>query len=323
MSSLVSIIVVTYNSSPFVVETLGSILEQTWKELELIITDDCSQDNTVEVCCKWLSENRQRFVSSEMLTYDKNTGVPANANRGLNAAKGDWMIFLAGDDTLRPDCIKDNMSWIVCHPDVRVLFSRVGVYRNAIEPQNLIKTIPDVPYNPKGILASDRSAESQYKMLLICDRIHFTPSAFLHRETLRAIGGYDERFKLLEDHPLWLNLTKKGYKLYFLDKVTVNYRRHLKAINNTGISYLINPNYFKLEDFRKVYTYPYLPVDIWLNQRFYWYASQIFRCHWLNKDKKPNRFLFAILTSYLNPFKYNIYLKKHLVKNPKDKEFYE
>lgn len=322
MSSLVSVIVATYNSAPFVVETLESVSKQTWKELELIITDDCSGDDTVELCRSWLNENGQRFIRVEILTIGKNTGIPANVNRGLKASKGEWIKFLGADDTLMPGCIEENMSWIASHPKVRALFSRIDVYRDTFEPQNLLETTPGDPYNPKSIMAPDRDYEAQYKMLLLSDRIHFTPSVFLNRETLISVGGLDERFRLLEDYPLWLNLTKNGHKLYFMDNVTVNYRQHSKAINNTGIPCLINPNYFKEEDFRKLYTYPYLPSEVRLNQRYNWYVSQIFRNERLNKNKKPNRFLHTLLTQYLNPFEYYIYLRKRLCKSLRNNDFY-
>lgn len=323
MNSLVSVVVVTYNSSPFIVETLESVLDQSWKEIELIITDDCSKDDTVEICRQWLKENGQRFSCCEMITSEKNTGVPANANRGLHIAKGGWISFLAGDDTLKPRCIEDNLLWLSSHNDVRVLFSFVEIYNNTFESQNLVGTTPGNPYNPNGIMAPDRSAESQYKMLLLNDRVHFTPSLFLHRQTLLDIGGFDERFKLLEDYPLWLNLTKNGYKLYFMDKSTVNYRQHAAAINNMSTDYLIKPNYFRNEHFRNIYIYPYLPADIKLNQRFIWCVSQVFRVNSLNRNKKLNRFILSVLTIYLNPFKYYIWLKIHLIKNLKDNEFYK
>jgi glycosyltransferase involved in cell wall biosynthesis len=317
-NTLISIIISTYNSSPFVIETLESVSKQTWKELELIITDDCSGDGTVELCTKWLDENRNRFSGAEILKSDLNTGVSANANRGLHAAKGDWIKFLGADDTLKLNCIEDNISWIASHPEVKALFSQIEIYNLTFEPHNLLETTPGVPSDLNDLMTSDRSAESQYKMLLISDRIHFTPSVFLHRETLLSVGGFDERFKMLEDYPMWLKLTKKSHKLYFMDKVTVNYRRHSKAINNTGNPYLINPNYFKSEDFRKVYTYPFLPFDIRINQRYNWYASQIFRFKWLNKNKKSNRLFLVLFTIYFNPFKYYIYLKKRLNKNLKN-----
>jgi len=68
MSSLVSIIVVTYNSSKFITETLNSVSNQTWEDIELIITDDCSEDDTIEICRKWLKKNKDRFSSVQIKT---------------------------------------------------------------------------------------------------------------------------------------------------------------------------------------------------------------------------------------------------------------
>jgi glycosyltransferase involved in cell wall biosynthesis len=323
MGPLVTVIISTYNSSPFLVETLESVLNQTWKELELIITDDCSGDNTVRICRKWLNENKQRFFCTGILTSEKNTGIPANANRGLKVAKGDWIKFLAPDDTMRPNCIEDNMSWIAFHAEVKVLFSRINIFKDTFEPRDFLTTTPSIPYSSKGILDLGRSVNSQYKMLLICDRIHFTPSVFINREALISVNGFDERFKLLEDYPLWLNLTKKGYKLFFMDKVTVNYRRHSDAINNTGRDYLVNPNYFRSENFRRIYTYPNLPVDIRFGQRYIWFVSQIFRYKCLNKNKKPNRFLHDLLTIYMNPVRYFIWLRKKFNNKLNANEFYQ
>jgi glycosyltransferase involved in cell wall biosynthesis len=322
MNSLVTVVVATYNSSPFVIESLESIVNQTWDKIELIITDDCSRDDTVEVCREWLNKNRQRFISTELITIEQNSGVPANVNRGLNKSHGEWISFLAGDDTLKPDCIRDNMMWIEKNPDARVLFSRIDVYRDTFEPKNLIETVPGDQQNSNGIMAPGRTADSQYRMLLLCDRIHFTPSVFLHRETLLKINGFDERFKLIEDYPLWLKLTRNGYKLHFMESVTVNYRRHSRAINNTGISHLVNPNYYKQENLRKIYTYPFLPVDVFLNQRFTWYALQIFRINRINRNKFPNRMLLLFLTTLINPFKYFIHIRKMMIKQLKVNEFY-
>ena len=320
---LVSVIIASYNSSSFIIETLESVAKQTWRDIELIIADDCSVDNTVEVCSTWLKAKGQRFINAALIESEINTGVTANANRGLGIARGEWIKLLGADDTLRPDCINENMSWISTHSEVRALFSHIEVYKNTFEQQNLIETTPHHPYGSNSIMARDRSADSQYKMLLISDRIHFTPSVFLHRETLLSVGGLDERFRLLEDYPLWLNLTGKGHKLYFMDKVTVNYRRHANAINNSGDSILINPNYFKLEKFRRIYTYPFLPLDIRLLQRYTYYSSYIFRFEWLNNYNKPNRFILSILTIYLNPFKYFIWLRKTFDKSLKNNEFYK
>jgi len=319
---LVSVLVVTYNSGKFITETLDSVRLQTYSDLELIISDDCSGDNTVEICRSWLKIHGNRFVRTEVLTVNANSGVAANCNRGLRSASGEWIKFCAGDDCLKPGCVEDNISWISTHQEVRALFSLVEVYRETFEPVSYIKTIPGDPYNHEGIMAPGRTAESQYNMLLITDRINFTPSFFIHRETLLEVGGFDERFRLLEDHPLWLNLTRGGHRLFMMDKPTVMYRQHSAAIENILTGYLVRPNYFLTERFRRVYTYPNMPADIRLHERFTWYASQVFRCKWLNKNNKANRILLSLLTIYMNPFRYYIYFKKRFNRNLTGNEFY-
>ncbi len=319
---LVSVIITSYNSSRYIVETLDSIYRQSWQEIELIITDDCSQDDTVKISTKWLEENGHRFFKTSILTFPQNTGVSANANRGLKAAEGDWIKYLGADDTLKPGCIENNMSFIKANPEIRVLFSQIEIYRDSLDRANLIKRIPDTPISSDDIMSSNRNANSQYRMLLTCDRINYTPSVFLQRDTLISIGGFDERFKMLEDYPLWLNFTKHGHRLFFMEQVTVNYRQHSGAINNTGLDYLINPNYFKSEDFRKECTYPYLPWDLRLNQRYNWIASQLFRWNMLNRRKKCNFFLYNLLTVYLNPFRYLVWIKRRIREKAQDNDFY-
>lgn len=322
MPPLVTVIIVTYNSSAYVEETLSSTYNQTWNEIEIIITDDSSSDTTVEICRTWLSKYSSRFKNSVLLTSDINTGVSGNANRGLRAATGKWVKFIGGDDALLPDGLTDNMHFIAHHPETRVLFSRVNNYNQVFTPENYLGTSPKGEINQKSILSLDRSAESQYRLLLLSDRIHFTPSAVMHRETLLSVGGFDERFRLMEDYPLWLNFTRNGHKLYFMDKVTVNYRRHLQAINNTGKPFLINPNYFHAEAFRRLYTYPYLPPLIRWEQKFRWTVSQIFKFDNFNRPGRLNKLLLSLLTVYLNPFRYMIKLRKIIMRNPGEVEFY-
>ena len=315
MSTLVSVIVATYNSSKFIEETLESISAQSWQKIELIITDDCSSDKTVSICKEWMKENSQRFLDAIIIESDTNTGVSGNVNRGLQVAKGSWIKFLGADDTLLPNCITDNVEFVNKNKDVRVLFSKVNKYNETFHPENFITTAPGI-MGENSIVSPKQSAEKQYQMLLRNDSIHFTPSVFLHRETLLSVGGFDERFRLLEDYPLWLNLTKSGHKLYFMDKITVNYRTHAQAINNTGKQNVVNPNYFRQEEFRRIYTYPYLPMAERNNQRYVWYVSQIFRSKWINKVNSINSTLHNILTIYTNPFRYYLKIKKTINSNP-------
>lgn len=78
---LVSVVVITYNSMLYVQKTLESILAQSYSNLEIIISDDASSDETVTFCSQWLQKNGNRFKRTRVVTLSVNTGIPANANR--------------------------------------------------------------------------------------------------------------------------------------------------------------------------------------------------------------------------------------------------
>ena len=103
---LVSVVVITYNSSKYVIETLDSIYNQTYEQLELIISDDCSKDDTIPKCEEWLAKNQERFYNAQIITTSINTGIPANCNRGFEKAQGEWIKYIAGDDCLYPYAIE-------------------------------------------------------------------------------------------------------------------------------------------------------------------------------------------------------------------------
>ena len=92
MNDLVSIIMPSYNTAPYIRETIQSVLDQTYQNWELIIVDDCSTDNTDEVVASTKDE-RIRYLKNE-----KNSGAAVSRNRALREAKGRWIAFLDSDD---------------------------------------------------------------------------------------------------------------------------------------------------------------------------------------------------------------------------------
>lgn len=121
---LVSVAVITYNSSKYVLEALDSVRNQTYSNIELIISDDCSTDNTIELCNRWIDENRSKLSRIELMRAVRNSGVSANCNRAINACKGKWIKLLAADDILMSDCISDCVEYVHKHPDCKILFGR-------------------------------------------------------------------------------------------------------------------------------------------------------------------------------------------------------
>lgn len=101
----VSVIVITYNSSKYVLETLESVKDQDYPNIELIVSDDCSTDDTFEICKKWVDENKSRFSRATVVQTEKNGGICVNYNRGLKEVQGEWVKYIAGEDILMPNCI--------------------------------------------------------------------------------------------------------------------------------------------------------------------------------------------------------------------------
>jgi len=95
---LVPVIISTYNSSRFAIETSESVKSQTYRNLELLIPEDCSTDNTVKNCENWIALNDRQFIDTRIMTSKINTGILGNANRGLMNVKGTWLKFIAADD---------------------------------------------------------------------------------------------------------------------------------------------------------------------------------------------------------------------------------
>jgi len=224
---LVSVGVITYNSSKFVEATLNSIASQTYQNIELLISDDSSKDDTVAICQKWVNENGSRFVRCKIITSPINTGVSANANRAIDNSEGDWYKGIAGDDLLLPNCIEDYVHFVDNNPEARIVFSN---YYKKIEPnENLI--LNNIDEDVLDFYELD--ASEQFKILLYrC--VPSAPTAFRSKGILRKYK-YNELYKYMEDIPMWVKLTKAGEKLYFLNKPTIVYRVHETVSNSNKI----------------------------------------------------------------------------------------
>jgi len=268
---LVSIIVITYNSKKYVIETLESAKSQTYSNVELIVTDDCSNDNTVEVCRQWIDENKERFIRAELITALKNTGIPANCNRGIKEAQGEWVKFIAGDDQFESNAIELVMDFVNNNPYIRALDSKVKVFN-----QDLLKLEGTLNEKRSSFFDEDINATSQLTLLannLNNKRLISTLGVFLKHDLLTQSGGFDEDYPLLEDAPMWYKILRSGNKFYFLDAYTMIYRRHSSSISfndKTKSRIVLSEFEITINKFSKNYLYPHLYFinklnSIWFN----------------------------------------------------------
>lgn len=229
---LVSIIVITYNSSKYILETLESSKNQSYSNIELIISDDGSTDNTVALCEEWVSKNGSKFVNVQIIRAIKNSGIPGNCNRGLKASTGEWIKLIAGDDILCSSCIEEFVEFS-SNSTESFYFSRfllINESGNVIDDSNKSYVLNVDFFN--------KNPAKQYVDLIFERYLIPTPTSFVRKKTVLDLGAYDEEIPLCEDYPLWLRATMSGSKLVFLDSELVKYRIYPHSVSKMpGVRY--------------------------------------------------------------------------------------
>ena len=291
MEPLVSVVVVTYNSSATVLETLESVLAQSYRKIELIITDDCSTDATVTVCEQWLFKNADRFVKTQVRTVDKNTGIPSNCNRGLNMASGSWVKFIAGDDVLMPDCVTDNIEFVTQHPAAKLVQSRCDFYTDTFEAKNFSFTLS---FSRERFFAEQTSAASQHQLLLLKNWL-LAPSVFVHTASLTSSGGFDEKLRYKEDWPLWLNMTRSGIKVHYFDKVTIKYRRSNDSVMKMSQPFMSKAYAVDSLVFHSIYIQPHVTFFVSFRYKLSMRLIIFFNDVGLNRNSLLSKLIFSCL----------------------------
>lgn len=112
---MISVIIPLYNKVHTIVNTLNSVLNQTYQDFEVVIVNDGSTDNSVEVIKQNFNDSRIRIINQ------KNAGVSAARNRGVKEAKGDWIAFLDADDEWLPEYLSTLISALAHYPDAEMI----------------------------------------------------------------------------------------------------------------------------------------------------------------------------------------------------------
>lgn len=219
---LVSVVVISYNASKTIVETLDSIKAQTYSPLELIIAEDHSTDDTALKCKQWLAENSNRFVKSKLIINEKNLGVTANVNSGIRASSGKWIKGL-GDDVLLNNAIEKNIAFAEKNDSDIVVSKMLPFMDETREPLNII---------PANNYIFPTTNNDQY-MALIKGKLNSpSPTWFFSKELYNRVGGFDERFRLSDDIPFCYKILENGGKFSFLPEITVSYRITSNSLSN-------------------------------------------------------------------------------------------
>lgn len=218
MNELVSVIMPSYNTGKFIAESINSVLSQTYNNLELIIVDDCSTDNTDEVV-KSFDDKRIRYFKNE-----KNSGAAVSRNRALREAKGKWIAFLDSDDL-----------WIEDKLEKQIKFMSENNYHFSYTNYEEI----DESGNKTGVKVSGPKKITKTGMFNYC-----WPGCLTVMFDAEYVGLIQiEDIKKNNDYAMWLKICKKA-NCYLLDEFLALYRKgRTGSISSHSIKTMIGWHY--------------------------------------------------------------------------------
>lgn len=214
---LVSVIIPAYNAERFIGETISSVLNQTYSNLEILVVDDGSTDKTAEIVCQYIHDDRRI-----KLIQQANAGVAAARNHGIHISKGKFIAPLDADDIWNPENIEAQV----------VKFLSVGdevglVYSWAADI--------DESGKPTGDVHTSLIEGNVHTTLLLHDFVANASSLLVRRSCLQHIGGYDIRLRQLhgqgcEDWDLLQRIAERN-EFRLVPRILVGYRRSVSSMS--------------------------------------------------------------------------------------------
>lgn len=208
-SPKISIILPCYNGADMLGGAIESIQAQTFKDWELIIVNDCSTDNTLEVANAYATKDKRIRVFSN----EHNSKLPATLNHGFREARGEYWTWTSDDNLLLPDFCQEMSRYLDEHPEVGfvvgdeyIIDAEGNIIRESIKPDNIRAKLP---------------------------LNNYVGATFMYRkEIAQQTGEYRTDLFLVEDYEYWLRmsfLTEMGH----VNKILYKYRHHNRSLTAT------------------------------------------------------------------------------------------
>ncbi len=192
---LVSVIIPSHNRGWILKEAVDSVLSQDFRDFELIVVDDGSDDNTRDVLSPY------RNMEQVTVIHQKNRGVSAARNRGVDSASGEWIAFLDSDDLWLPEKLSAQVEFFRSNPDALICQTEETWIRNGVR------------VNPKK--RHEKPSGMVFKSSLSLCLV--SPSAvMMRRELFERVGEFDESLPACEDYDLWLRISCR-YPIFLLE----------------------------------------------------------------------------------------------------------
>ena len=244
----ISVIMGIYNCAETLPQAVQSIMNQSYEKWQLIMCDDGSTDNTLQVAAS-LAKQDSRI---KLLRNKKNRGLNYTLNHCLKYASGDYIARMDGDDESLPERFEKQLNYLETHPDYSIVSSSMILFD---ESGNWGQTkMPEYPHSGDLI-----------KGTAICHA-----PVMMRKECMDKVAGYtiDRRMLRVEDVNLWIKMYAAGYRCYNIQEPLYRMRNDKKALSRRKYIYRINSTFVRIQGCKTLdlpavyYLYAFKPMII-------------------------------------------------------------
>jgi len=223
--SLVSIIMPNYNGQDYIADTIESIINQTYRNFELIIIDDCSTDDSINIIKRFQKKDSR----IKLFQLNQNSGRPAiPRNYGIKYANGDYIAFIDSDDIWHKQKLEIQLS----------IMKKNGVSFSCTSLKNF-KNIKDIEKIYLKKFNEKISIEYLSFNKLLKKNTIPNSSVIIKKNILKNVKFIEDmRYKAIEDYHLWLKISEKGIKILKINNTLLFYRLSQNSISKSKLSML-------------------------------------------------------------------------------------
>ena len=225
----ISVILTSYNYEQYIKEVIESVLNQTFKDFELIIVDDCSTDNSAEII-KQFNDSRIKFIQN-----DKNYGLKYSVQKALNIAHGEWIAFLESDDLWVSNTLETRIKYIEQYPEIGIIFNDVEEFGD----EEWLKAVENNFIRTRKILNRLKFPKNIFYNINVHNLIMTFSSVMIKREFFENLN-FNTPIDALLDWWIYIHIAYNTKAFYIKEKLT-KWRQHRE-------SYILKKNHvpFKL-----------------------------------------------------------------------------
>nr|WP_240481087.1 glycosyltransferase [Ectothiorhodospira sp. BSL-9] len=216
----VSILIPSYNTAQFISESINSVLDQDYPNKEVIVIDDGSTDETLNILAAY--GDRIRVIQQG------NQGAAVARNRGLDVAQGHYIAFLDSDDIWLPAKLSTQIAYLEAHPEIGLVYSRWQTWKpdakGRFPPPHAMSLVGAAPHSPQASIIPECSGWL-YDRLLTGGSLLHTITVVARRELIERVGRFDPELKRGQDYDYWIRASRHT-EIHQLEPVLALYRLH-------------------------------------------------------------------------------------------------